>query len=86
MLLFSIWNARREEYQEELWDISINAISQYLSPDVLEKFGASRVPTSSPGGDSSGQPTQPAAATEQGEGEEPSEMEEGGRQSPTKDT
>ena len=43
--LVLFFHNRNEQYQEELWDISIKAIRQYLSPEVLEKYGAARPPT-----------------------------------------
>ena len=30
---------RNETAQEQLWDISINIVKDYLSPEVLEKYG-----------------------------------------------
>ena len=34
---------RNEEFQEQLWEISVTAVKDYLSPEVLEKYG-SRTP------------------------------------------
>lgn len=38
---------RNQQYQEELWYISIKAIGEFLSPEVVEKYGTSKLATSS---------------------------------------
>ena len=30
---------RNEAFQEQLWEISINAVKDWLSPDILAKYG-----------------------------------------------
>eukprot|EP00731_Ephydatia_muelleri_P016736 Em0009g1160a len=34
--------ARNEAYQEQLWELSINAVRSYLSPETLERYGQAR--------------------------------------------
>ena len=35
---------RNEKFQEQLWEISVNAVKDYLSPEVLEKYGSKASP------------------------------------------
>ena len=39
--------SRDEAQQEQLWEISINIVKDYLSPEVLERYGAT-LPTGAP--------------------------------------
>ena len=50
--------SRDEAQQEQLWEISINIVKDYLSPEVFEKYGAT-LPTSAPSeqADRSNEPT-----------------------------
>jgi len=35
--------SRNEEFQEEMWRISITIVEKYLSPHILEKYGHSHI-------------------------------------------
>ena len=34
--------ARNEAHQEQLWELSVNAVRSYLSPEILERYGQAR--------------------------------------------
>ena len=33
-----MFSCRNEVFQEQLWDISINAVKDFLSPEVLQRY------------------------------------------------
>ena len=39
---------RNEQFQEELWKISVDLVKAFLSPDILEKYGPAQTATSQP--------------------------------------
>ena len=39
---------RQERAQEQLWEISINIVKDYLSPEVLDKYGHTSGPSELP--------------------------------------
>ena len=53
--------SRDEANQEQLWEISINIVKDYLSPEVLERYGTA-LPTGAPSeqADQSGSPSEQA--------------------------
>ena len=41
-------NYRNEQFQEELWQITVDLVKTFLSPDLLEKYGPAQTTTSQP--------------------------------------
>ena len=62
--------SRDEANQEQLWEISINIVKDYLSPEVLERYGTA-LPTGAPSeqadqsGEHNGQSSVPAEKADQ---------------------
>ena len=38
--MYTFGHDRNVQFQEQLWEISINIVKDYLTPDVLSKYGA----------------------------------------------
>lgn len=36
---------RNEQYQEELWNISCELLKEWMSPEIVEKFGPTKLQT-----------------------------------------
>ena len=45
--IFIIYIYRNEENQERLWEISVSAVKEHLSPETLHKYGTAQVAQSS---------------------------------------
>ena len=72
MLMYCIilYNYRHEPSQEALWEISVKAIKEYLSADVLEKYGSAQLQTTTASSEPAEQQTEPV-----GQQTEPAEQQ-----------